>query len=179
MDRPRGAGAGSRGESRPRRGGPGRRDATRTLKTGDDIATSWFLAVGVFDNATFKLIRWGNGSHHPPLLFDLDADPNEDSDLSSSRPDVVAAMDAMLLGVVDYPAVANDVAAYGGRRRNLPSLGRTKPASAHFCGVGRRASDPLGETKSVSAQFSRRRRTARLFTDARDAELGETESASD
>ena len=73
---------------------------------------SWFLAAGNVSGSFFKLIVFGTGAEHPPLLFDLGADPGEDEDLAAARPDVLAAMDAELRKVVNYTAVAADVAAY-------------------------------------------------------------------
>ena len=48
----------------------------------------------------------------PPQIFDLDEDPDEVRDLAAARPDVVADMDAALREMVDYPAVADQVAEY-------------------------------------------------------------------
>ena len=46
---------------------------------GCDTAMSWFLAVAVLDGAggPYKLVQWGTGAEHAPLLFDLGADPDE------------------------------------------------------------------------------------------------------
>ena len=74
----------------------------------EDIAASWFLVV----NETHKLIQWGNGSQVAPQLFDLAADPDEMVDLAPSQPSAVAALDGALKSLIDYPAVAMDVAQY-------------------------------------------------------------------
>ena len=93
-------------------GGRWDRDFVVSQFHGDNIAMSWFLAVATLGNATYKYVVWGTGAEHPSRLFDLGADPDEDDDLAASRPDVVAALDARLRSVVDYGAVARDVARY-------------------------------------------------------------------
>ena len=47
-----------------------------------------------------------------PQLFDLTTDPGELMDLAPTSPAAVAALDAQLRTLIDYPAVALDVAAY-------------------------------------------------------------------
>jgi len=90
---------------------------------GDDIAMSWFLVVQEINGSAFKLVRWGTGGEVPSLLFNLTADPDEDRNLLHPRPgeragsEVAKAierkLDSSLRSVVDYPAVALDVARYG------------------------------------------------------------------
>merc|ERR1711881_460224 len=49
---------------------------------GDNIAMSWFLIVQrVDDTSTYKLIVWGTGEQHVPLLFNLTEDPEENDNL--------------------------------------------------------------------------------------------------
>lgn len=48
----------------------------------------------------------------PPQLFNTDADPNESVNLAPAHPDAVAALDAQMRTLIDYPAVALDVALY-------------------------------------------------------------------
>lgn len=74
----------------------------------EDISQSWFLVM----NGTHKLIQYGTGREVPPQLFDLSADPDELNDLAPLRPDAVAALDAQLRSLIDYPAVALDVGLY-------------------------------------------------------------------
>lgn len=88
------------------------RDAVVSQFHGDDSAVSWFLVVKATGGTTYKLIVWGTGAQHRPLLFDLDADPGERRDLAKALPAVVADLDADLRAVVDYPQVAAAVAAY-------------------------------------------------------------------
>jgi arylsulfatase K len=48
----------------------------------------------------------------PPLLFDLDQDPDEVRDLASMRPDITARLDRRLREIVDYEAVDRRVKDY-------------------------------------------------------------------
>ena len=49
---------------------------------------------------------------YEPMLFDLQADPDEVRNLAVARPELVRQMDALLRSVVDYPAVDAKVKAY-------------------------------------------------------------------
>ena len=86
---------------------------------GDNIAMSWFLIVQQLNGTAMKLIVWGTGAEVPSLLFDLEADPMENTNLIATPAGkakyaaAVALLDRNLRSVVDYPAVALDVAAYG------------------------------------------------------------------
>ena len=93
-------------------GGRWDRDFVVSQFHGDNVTMSWFLAVAKLGNATYKYVVWGTGAEHPSRLFELGADEDENDDLAASRPDVVAALDARLRSVVDYGAVARDVARY-------------------------------------------------------------------
>ena len=83
-----------------------------TLQNHDeDISMSWFAAV----NGTHKYVVFGAGGLVPPQLFDLAADPSETANLfntSDAAREAQASLDAALRSVIDYPAVAQDVAAY-------------------------------------------------------------------
>ena len=77
---------------------------------GCDIGMSWFSVM----DGHYKYTVFGTGNQHPPQLFDLLRDPGENQDIaaqSSSAP-ILARLDALLRSVVDYPAVATDVAGY-------------------------------------------------------------------
>lgn len=77
----------------------------------EDISMSWSLVV----NGTHKLVQYGTGVEVPPQLFDLIADPNEKVNLYNTTPAAdaaFAALDAQLKTLIDYPAVAMDIAAY-------------------------------------------------------------------
>ncbi|KAJ1448410.1 alkaline-phosphatase-like protein [Pelagophyceae sp. CCMP2097] len=92
---------------------PGRPDFVVTQFHGDNLASSWFAVISVVKGAAYKLVVWGNGATHAPLLFALDADPNEDFDLAGGAHAALAAqLDLRLRSVVDYAAVALDVATY-------------------------------------------------------------------
>jgi len=78
---------------------------------------SWFAVVGVVDGRPYKLVKWGDGTLHDDLLFDLEADPDEGTNLASSsqkktNEKVVEGLDSKLRSVVDYATVAHDVAQY-------------------------------------------------------------------
>jgi hypothetical protein len=67
------------------------------------------------DGGHFKLIVWGTGAEVPNMLFNLDSDPDEQHNLIKNRgshqyTDVVALLDKNLRSVVDYTAVAQQVA---------------------------------------------------------------------
>ena len=74
----------------------------------EDISMSWFLVA----NGTHKLVQYGTGAEVPPQLFDLAEDADEMVDLAPTSPADVAALDAALRSVIDYPSVALDVARY-------------------------------------------------------------------
>mmetsp|Transcript_11694 Transcript_11694/g.35063 ORF Transcript_11694/g.35063 Transcript_11694/m.35063 type:complete len:582 (+) Transcript_11694:20-1765(+) len=90
---------------------------------GDDVAMSWFAVVAVLANGdAYKLVKWGDGSLHEDQLFNLSQDPDELTNLvTTSRRRRVAlvrrVLEAKLRSVVDYVAVAHDVADYN--RRSL------------------------------------------------------------
>jgi arylsulfatase A-like enzyme len=95
------------------------------------IAMSWFLVVkqgvtlpgksgtSAASTSTFKLILWGTGKEVPSLLFDLVADPMEDTNLiadaagAAKYAQIVDAMEQNLQSVVDYKKMAMKVATYG------------------------------------------------------------------
>ena len=76
-------------------------------------------AASAAEKTTYKLIIWGTGNEVPSLLFDLVADPMENSNLIADAAglqkfaSVVSAMEQNLRSVVDYPSVAMSVATYG------------------------------------------------------------------
>jgi arylsulfatase A-like enzyme len=74
----------------------------------EDISMSWFLVA----NATHKLVQYGTGKEVPPQLFDTATDPDEMVNLAPAHPDDVAALDAQMRTLIDYPSVALDVALY-------------------------------------------------------------------
>jgi choline-sulfatase len=74
----------------------------------EDLSMSWFAVT----NGTFKLVQYGTGKEVPPMLFDLINDPNEQENLASNYPEDVALLDTALKSQIDYPSVAEDVAAY-------------------------------------------------------------------
>ena len=88
--------------------GPARRNFSVIQFHGCDIAMSWFSIV----DGTHKYTVFGSGEQHPPQLFNLLTDPDENVNAAASSPSVVARLDALLKTVVDYPTVANDVANY-------------------------------------------------------------------
>ena len=66
----------------------------------------------------YKLITFGHSFDafseargYVPQLFDVDADPDEVADLAAARPDVVAALDALLRAELDCAAVDAEVKA--------------------------------------------------------------------
>eukprot|EP01062_Namystynia_karyoxenos_P017708 TRINITY_DN16555_c1_g2_i1.p2 TRINITY_DN16555_c1_g2~~TRINITY_DN16555_c1_g2_i1.p2 ORF type:complete len:581 (+),score=214.42 TRINITY_DN16555_c1_g2_i1:80-1744(+) len=75
---------------------------------GCNIAMSWFLAT----DGRYKYVTFGTGAEVPAQLFDLIHDPRETQNLIDKLPDVAKSFDAKLRTVVDYPAVALDVAKY-------------------------------------------------------------------
>jgi len=74
----------------------------------EDISMSWYMVA----NATHKLVQYGTGAEVPPQLFDLAADPDEAVNIAPREPAAVAALDAALRSLIDYPAVSLDVARY-------------------------------------------------------------------
>ena len=80
---------------------------------GDNIAMSWFLVR----RGDLKYVAWGDGTNAaaaPPMLFDLRADPDENTNLAADPAFAaeVAALDAALRTEIDYPRVAREVALY-------------------------------------------------------------------
>jgi arylsulfatase A-like enzyme len=76
-----------------------------------DQSMSWAAVV----NGSHKLVIYGTGAEVPPQLFDLAADPGETRNLANSSDAAraaEAALDAALRSVIDYAAVARDIAAY-------------------------------------------------------------------
>ena len=58
---------------------------------GDNIAMSWFLIVKKTSGTeTHKLIIWGTGAEVPSLLFELNADPNENTNLIATKAGLAA-----------------------------------------------------------------------------------------
>jgi len=78
---------------------------------GCDIAMSWF---SVIDENHYKYNVFGTGNQHVPQLFDLTADPDETTNLATTPgyEDTIRELDGLLRSVVDYEAVATDVARY-------------------------------------------------------------------
>ena len=77
----------------------------------EDISSSWFAVM----NGTHKLVVFGSGGLVAPQLFDLSADPGETTNLfntSDAARAAQASLDAALRSIIDYPAVAQDVASY-------------------------------------------------------------------
>jgi arylsulfatase A-like enzyme len=74
----------------------------------EDLAMSWFAVT----NGTFKLVQYGTGTEVPPMLFDIENDPQEQVNLASLYPDDVYLLNTALLSQIDYPSVAADVADY-------------------------------------------------------------------
>jgi choline-sulfatase len=75
----------------------------------EDQSMAWFAVV----NGTHKLVQYGTGAEVPPQLFDLRADGgSEAANLAPAHPEAVAALDASLRSLCDYPRVALDIAAY-------------------------------------------------------------------
>jgi arylsulfatase K len=73
-----------------------------------DQSMAWFSVV----NGSHKLVQYGTGAEVAPQLFDLVSDAGETINLAASAPDDVAALDTALRSVIDYPAVARDIAEY-------------------------------------------------------------------
>merc|ERR1712087_704398 len=77
---------------------------------GDEIHLSWFL----LREDEWKYVVYGSGKEVPPRLFNLVQDPLEMVDLASNKSYAgrISDMDKTLRGIVDYPAVAEDVESY-------------------------------------------------------------------
>lgn len=76
-----------------------------------DQSMAWFAVV----NGSHKLVQYGTGAQVAPQLFDLIADPGEMENLhnaSDAARAAEAALDAALRSVINYPAVAQDIANY-------------------------------------------------------------------
>ncbi len=69
----------------------------------------------------YKYIAYGDGITTPPQLFNLDDDPAELNDVSTTLPDVVVKLDSQLRMLIDYPAVTEQVDDY-----NRLALGQWK-----------------------------------------------------
>jgi uncharacterized protein (DUF2342 family) len=66
-------------------------------------------------NGSHKLVQYGTGAEVAPQLFDLIADPGELRNLhnvSDAARAAEAALDAALRSVIDYPAIAQEIADY-------------------------------------------------------------------
>jgi choline-sulfatase len=82
----------------------------------EDQSMAWFAVV----NGSHKLVQYGTGREVPPQLFDLGAEGgSEATNLAPSQPQAVAALDAALRSLIDYPAVALDIAAYQKQQLNF------------------------------------------------------------
>ena len=86
---------------------------------GKNIAMSWYFVVQNYNqSSTYKYLVWGTGAEVPSLLFNLDADPSEQTNLIATDAgkvafkDVVAELDKSLKSVVDYPTLSQTVARY-------------------------------------------------------------------
>eukprot|EP00054_Salpingoeca_dolichothecata_P015304 m.87886 g.87886 ORF g.87886 m.87886 type:complete len:295 (-) comp21428_c0_seq2:149-1033(-) len=75
---------------------------------GDDIHLSWYL----LRQGDWKYVTYGTGKEVPSRLYNMTADPLEMNDLASSKPDIVAQMDALLRTILDYPSVSAQVESY-------------------------------------------------------------------
>lgn len=79
-----------------------------------DAGGAWFMVR--HSSAAWgelKMIVWGSGAENPLIVYNLSADPGETTNVARSiGSDVVAALDAALRSVVDYPSVAADIARY-------------------------------------------------------------------
>jgi len=76
-----------------------------------DQSMSWTAVV----NGSHKLVQYGTGAEVIPQLFDLVADPGEATNLynkSDAARAATVALDDALRSVIDYPAVARDIAEY-------------------------------------------------------------------
>jgi len=76
-----------------------------------DQSMSWVSII----NGTHKLVQFGTGAQVAPQLFDLEADPDELTNLHNSSEAAraaEAALDAQLRSFIDYPSVAQDIADY-------------------------------------------------------------------
>jgi hypothetical protein len=98
---------------------------------GNNIAMSWFMIVRPMPcrsrrndptsttiTCVMKLIVWGTGKEVDSQLFDLTHDPDENVNLIHSKgyyASIIQSLDASLRSVVDYEAVAMDVARYNKR----------------------------------------------------------------
>jgi len=78
---------------------------------GCDIAMSWFSIIA---ENHYKYTVFGTGNEHEPQLFDLKADPDENTNLAGDpfyKP-TIRELDELLRSVVDYEDVAKNVAKY-------------------------------------------------------------------
>lgn len=77
---------------------------------GENLVMSWYMVR----KGEMKYVVWGTGKEHAPQLWNLTADPDENTNLAlgPGGAAAVAPLDALLLKHVDYPAVSLDVAQY-------------------------------------------------------------------
>ncbi len=77
---------------------------------GCNIAMSWFMVT----DGKMKLVQYGTGKEVSAQLFNLTNDPGEKLNLifHHKYARLIKEMDAYLRGVVDYPAIAMNVAQY-------------------------------------------------------------------
>jgi len=75
---------------------------------GENLVMSWYMVREGEIKATF----WGTGKQHPPQVFNLTADPDENHNLAlePANGGLVARMERLLLAQVDYPTVSMQVA---------------------------------------------------------------------
>ena len=73
------------------------------------------------------MVRWGQWKYvhyaqgHPPQLFDLSEDPDEHTDLSAQRPEILAQGRSRMLGLLDPEAV--DAKAHADQARLVEEMG--------------------------------------------------------
>eukprot|EP00035_Acanthoeca_spectabilis_P008232 m.150745 g.150745 ORF g.150745 m.150745 type:complete len:568 (+) comp14270_c0_seq4:127-1830(+) len=75
---------------------------------GENLVMSWYMVREGEMKATF----WGTGKQHPPQIFNLTEDPDENHNLALD-PDagpLIAKMEALIMSKVDYPKVSMQVA---------------------------------------------------------------------
>ena len=77
---------------------------------GDEIHLSWFM----LRQNEYKYVVYGSGQEVEPRLFNLINDPNEMNDLAKnlSYKSIIQSMDYILLTIIDYPSVAENVEKY-------------------------------------------------------------------
>lgn len=77
---------------------------------GENLIMSWYMVR----EGEMKYVVWGTGKEHDPQLFNLTADPDEETNLALTPGGAaeVTRLDALLRQHIDYPAVSIDVAQY-------------------------------------------------------------------